>query len=37
MLRTKKIKLIEEFNNEWDDLYMDGIVRYPSKIMKNFW
>jgi hypothetical protein len=34
LLRIKKIKLIEEFNAEWEDLCTDGNVRFPLK-MKN--
>ena len=31
LLRTKKVRLTEEFNREWVDLCKEGKVRFPFK------
>jgi putative endonuclease len=32
LLRVKKIRLIEDFNSEWQDLCPEGKVKVPSKV-----
>ena len=32
LLRTKKVKLIQEFNNNWQDLCPRGRVMFPPKL-----
>lgn len=36
LLRIKKVRLIEEFNREWEDLFTYGQVKFPGTLKKNF-